>query len=256
MSPQQKQSEHAVVDSVGVDRHGGTRRSPQEKRCAQAGAPFSSVLNFVHHNVSRRANKPWYRRVERSGNPQVSATSFRFGKRTALALRRLVRCRHRAVSVVPWSARSMRFARPRFNRSPPARPQPDRLYCLSDACLMQNCSRLNSQMITSFPNEYVAHSPVFLSVFGGARAADRGLQDKARFLAAGTSFLSFCLHIVLGPFPTFRRDERAALFPIIILFQCSESRRPRRAQIGGGRIFAGAGISTLHHADCITDLAR
>jgi hypothetical protein len=24
---------------------------------------------------------------------------------------------------------------------------------------------------------------------------DRGWQDKARFLAAGTSFLSFCLHI-------------------------------------------------------------
>jgi hypothetical protein len=85
-------------------------------------------LNFVHHNVSRAANKPRYRRVEWSGNPQVSATSFRFGKRTALAPRRLVRCRHRAASVVPWSARSMRFARARFNRSPPAWLQPDRLY--------------------------------------------------------------------------------------------------------------------------------
>jgi hypothetical protein len=52
------------------------------------------------------------------------------------------------------------------------------------------------------------------------------LQDKAGFPASGTSFLSFCLHIVLGRSPTFRRDERAALFPIIILFQGSESRHP------------------------------
>ena len=28
---------------------------------------------------------------------------------------------------------------------------------------------------------------------------DRGWQDKARFLAAGTSFLSFCMHIVFAP---------------------------------------------------------
>jgi len=27
-------------------------------------------------------------------------------------------------------------------------------------------------------------------------------------------------------------------------------------QIGDGRIFAGAGVSTLHHADCISGLAR
>jgi hypothetical protein len=27
-------------------------------------------------------------------------------------------------------------------------------------------------------------------------------------------------------------------------------------QIGDGRIFAGAGISTLYHADCISGLAR
>ena len=57
-----------------------------------------------------------------------------------------------------------------------------------------------------------------------------GRQDKASCLAAGTSFLSFCLHIVLGRSPTFRRDERAALFPIIILFQCSERRRPRHVR--------------------------
>ena len=55
---------------------------------------------------------------------------------------------------------------------------------------------------------------------------DRGWQDKAGFPASGMSFLSVCLHIVLSRAPTFRRDERAALFPIIILFQCSESRRP------------------------------
>jgi hypothetical protein len=58
---------------------------------------------------------------------------------------------------------------------------------------------------------------------------DRGWQDKAGFPASGTSFLSFCLHIVLGRSPTFRRDERAALFSIIVLFQCSESGRPRHA---------------------------
>ena len=56
-----------------------------------------------------------------------------------------------------------------------------------------------------------------------------GRQDKAGFPASGTSFLSVCLHIVLGRSPTFHRDQRAALFPIIILFQCSESRRPRHA---------------------------
>src|ERR1700681_4140661 len=54
-------------------------------------------------------------------------------------------------------------------------------------------------------------------------------QDKAGFPAAGTSFLSFCLHIVLGRSQTYRRDQRAALFPIIFLFQCSESHRPRHA---------------------------
>jgi hypothetical protein len=59
---------------------------------------------------------------------------------------------------------------------------------------------------------------------------DRGWQDKAGFPASGTSFLNVCLHIVLGRSPTFRRDERAALFTIIILFQCSESRRPRHAE--------------------------
>src|SRR3954453_13096404 len=57
-----------------------------------------------------------------------------------------------------------------------------------------------------------------------------GRQDKASCLAAGTSFLSVCLHIVFGRSPTFRRDERAALFPIIILLQCSESRRSRHAE--------------------------
>lgn len=57
-----------------------------------------------------------------------------------------------------------------------------------------------------------------------------GRQDKAGFPASGTSFLSFCLHIALGRSPTFRRDERAALFPIIIRFQRSESRRPRHAE--------------------------
>ena len=40
---------------------------------------------------------------------------------------------------------------------------------------------------------------------------DRGWQDKAGFPASGTSFLSVCLHIVLGRAPTFRRDGRAAL---------------------------------------------
>ena len=90
-----------------------------------AGAPSSSGLNFVYHNVNRQAHKPRYRRVEWYGNPQVSATRFRFGKRTALAPHPLFRCRHCAALIVPRSASSMRFARPRFNRSPPARLQPD-----------------------------------------------------------------------------------------------------------------------------------
>jgi hypothetical protein len=41
---------------------------------------------------------------------------------------------------------------------------------------------------------------------------NRGWQDKAGFPASGTSFLSVCLHIVLGPSPTSHRDQRAALF--------------------------------------------
>ncbi len=56
-----------------------------------------------------------------------------------------------------------------------------------------------------------------------------GRDDKAGFPASGTLFLSFCLPIVLGRSPTFRRDQRAAFFSIIILFQRSESHRPRRA---------------------------
>jgi hypothetical protein len=116
MSPQQKQSEHAVVDSVGVDRHGGIRRSPQEKRCAQAGALFSSVSNFVYHNVSRPAHKPRCRRVEWSGNPQVSATSLPVRQAHGAGAAFVIPFLHRVSSIVPWSARSMRFARPRFNR--------------------------------------------------------------------------------------------------------------------------------------------
>jgi hypothetical protein len=82
----------------------------------------------------------------------------------------------------------------------------------------------------------IALRRIFSKVVANPRVAtgeqgktDRGWQDKAGFPASGTSFLSFCLHIVLGPSPTFHRDQRAALFPIIILFQCSESRRPRHA---------------------------
>ncbi len=59
--------------------------------------------------------------------------------------------------------------------------------------------------------------------------ARSGRQDKAGFPASGTLFLSVCLHIVLGRFPTFNRAQRAALFPIVILFQYFESRRPRHA---------------------------
>ena len=50
-------------------------------------------------------------------------------------------------------------------------------------------------------------------------------QDKAGCPASGTAFLSVCLHIVLGRGPTCCRDQRAALFPIVFLFQCSERRR-------------------------------
>jgi hypothetical protein len=42
---------------------------------------------------------------------------------------------------------------------------------------------------------------------GAQGTTDRGWQDKAGFPASGTWFLSFCLHIVFGRSPTFRRDE-------------------------------------------------
>jgi hypothetical protein len=37
---------------------------------------------------------------------------------------------------------------------------------------------------------------------GEQEKTDRGWQDKAGFPASGTSFLSFCLHIVFGRSPT------------------------------------------------------
>jgi hypothetical protein len=40
----------------------------------------------------------------------------------------------------------------------------------------------------------------------GRLRREEGWQDKAGFPAAGTSFLSFCLHIVFGRSPTFRRN--------------------------------------------------
>ena len=58
-----------------------------------------------------------------------------------------------------------------------------------------------------------------------------GRQDKASCLAAGTSFLSFCLHIVFVRSPIEPVEvRRAALFRFFLLcFQCSERRRPRHA---------------------------
>ena len=44
-----------------------------------------------------------------------------------------------------------------------------------------------------------------------------GWQDKARFLAAGTSFLSFCLHIVFAPSGAIEPAERGAAFLIFSL---------------------------------------
>jgi hypothetical protein len=51
--PQQKQRKHAVIDSVGIDRHAGARASPQQKRCSQCNGAGLKRLNFAHHTVSR-----------------------------------------------------------------------------------------------------------------------------------------------------------------------------------------------------------
>jgi hypothetical protein len=44
---------------------------------------------------------------------------------------------------------------------------------------------------------------VALSRTGDGETSTAGRQDKAGFPASGTSFLSVCLHIVLGRSPTF-----------------------------------------------------
>jgi hypothetical protein len=54
LAPQQKQREHAVIYSVGINRHRGTGRSPQQKWlvCRQA-CRFQCGLNLSHHIVNR-----------------------------------------------------------------------------------------------------------------------------------------------------------------------------------------------------------
>jgi hypothetical protein len=44
-------------------------------------------------------------------------------------------------------------------------------------------------------------------------------------------------------------------FRLSFFFNAPRTVARDRLQIGDGRIFAGAGISTLHHADCISGLA-
>lgn len=56
-----------------------------------------------------------------------------------------------------------------------------------------------------------------------------GRQDKARFLAAGTSFLSFCLHIVLCGSDRAGEVRRERFRYFLLCFQRSERRRPRCA---------------------------
>jgi hypothetical protein len=56
-----------------------------------------------------------------------------------------------------------------------------------------------------------------------------GWQDKAGFPATGPLVLRVCLHIFFGRLRMWHREKQAALFPIVICFQPSESRRPRRS---------------------------
>jgi hypothetical protein len=84
-----------------------------------------------------------------------------------------------------------------------------------------------------------------------------GRQDKAGFPAAGTSFLSVCLHIVLCRslgIPS--RLASGAFFQLYFSFNAPRAVAHDMLQIGYRRTFAGAGISTLHHADCISGIAR
>jgi hypothetical protein len=83
-----------------------------------------------------------------------------------------------------------------------------------------------------------------------------GRQDKAGFPASGTSFLSFCLHIVFFVLRRSVEMRERRFFRLLFFFNAPRAAARDMLQIGDGRIFTDTGIFTLHHADCISDLAR
>jgi hypothetical protein len=77
----------------------------------------------------------------------------------------------------------------------------------TDACLVQNRSRLNWQMIISIPNEYVVHCPSF-QVPSGERGQPIGDGEIKRTGVRGLpSIAKACLHIGFCKFP--RRQNGA-----------------------------------------------
>jgi len=74
----------------------------------------------------------------------------------------------------------------------------------------------------------------------------RGGQDKARFLAAGTSFLSFCLHIVFAQFgfDAARRSD-AASDSIFFVFNAPSAIARNVREPRDRSAYADASISTL-----------
>ena len=76
--------------------------------------------------------------------------------------------------------------------------------------------------------------------------SDRGGQDKARFLAAGTSFLSFCLHIVFAQFGfDAARCSDAASDSIFFVFNAPSAIARNVREPRDRSAYADASISTL-----------
>jgi hypothetical protein len=87
----------------------------------------------------------------------------------------------------------------------------------------------------------------------GAGSISRGWQDKARFLAAGTSFLSFCLHIVFAPlgFDAVRCSGGAS-DAIFFVFNGPSAIARNVWGRSGRATYADASVSTLLYDDRIS----
>ena len=78
-----------------------------------------------------------------------------------------------------------------------------------------------------------------------------GRDDRAGFPASGTLFLSFCLPLFwVGHRRSVEISERR-FSRLSFSFNAPRAIARDVPRIGDGRIFVGAGISTLRHADCI-----